>query len=282
MYKFAHFVAWFFSLFSFRALERIANVATWVFFDICRFRRRLMLSNLDIAFQDQYSRPEKVLIARKSFSHFLQTILEVLISKKHRIDKDVEIVGSEYLDEALAKGEGCYLLAIHMGNWEAMGATITRRFRPAYTAVKKVGSTGLNRFVEERREANGLYWLPRTSPGAAVKRMFQVLKEGNIVGFIIDQARPGEPRLPFFSKTAKTNTSLAAIWLKRPAPILVVCMTRKSFGSHVLTLQPALNLQNTGDKEADVLANSLLFNQAVEGNVRLHPEQYFWFHNRWK
>ncbi|MES2744050.1 MAG: hypothetical protein V4655_01425 [Bdellovibrionota bacterium] len=282
MYRFALFVAWFFSLFSFRMLERFANIATWVFFDICRFRRPLMLKNLDIAFPTEYTPAEKVVIARKSFSHFLQTILEVLISKTHPIEKDVEVIGSDYLNEALAQGQGSYIVAFHMGNWEAMGATITRRFRPAYTAVKKVGSTGLNQFVEERREQNGLYWLPRTSPGAAIKKMFQVLKDGNIVGFIMDQARPGEPRLPFFSQTAKTNTSLAAIWLKRPAPVLVVCITRKAFGSHRLELQPALELQVTGNKEADVLANSLIFNQAVERNVRKHPEQYFWFHNRWK
>lgn len=241
-----------------------------------------MLKNLDIAFPTEYTRAEKVVLARKSFSHFLQTILEVLISKKHPIDKDVEVFGSEYLDEALAREEGCYIMAFHMGNWEAMGATLTRRFRPTYTAVKKVGSDGLNRFVEERRQANGLYWIPRTSPGAAVKRMFQILKEGNIVGFIMDQARPGEPRLPFFSQTAKTNTSLAAIWNKRPAPILVACMVRTAFGSHKLALYPALELQKTGDKDADILANSLIFNQAVERNVRKHPEQYFWFHNRWK
>jgi KDO2-lipid IV(A) lauroyltransferase len=282
VYRFAVLVAWFVSLFSFRALERFANIATWVFFDVCRFRRSLMLKNLDIAFPSEYTRAEKIGIARRSFSHFLQTILEVLISKKHPIEKDVEVVGSAHLDEALAKGQGCYIVAFHMGNWEAMGATITRRFRPAYTAVKKVGSSGLNRYVEERREQNGLYWLPRTSPGAAVKKMFQVLKEGNIVGFIMDQARPGEPRLPFFSKSAKTNTSLAAIWLKRPAPVLVACITRKAFGSHRLEFQPALELSDTGEREADVLANSLVFNQAVERNVRLHPEQYFWFHNRWK
>lgn len=282
MYAFARFVAWFLSQFSFRTLERFANITTWVFFDIFRFRRSLMLKNLDIAFPTEYTREEKVKMARSTFSHFLQTILEVMISKKYPIDADVEVVGAEYLNAALAEGKGCYILAFHMGNWEAMGATVTRRFRPAYTAVKKVGSTGLNRFVEERRQENGLYWLPRTSPGAAVKRMFQVLNEGNIVGFIMDQARPGEPRLPFFTQTAKTNTSLAAIWAKRPAPVLVISIVRKKFGSHLLTLQPPLELQMTGDKAADVLANSLIFNQAVERNVRLHPDQYFWFHNRWK
>jgi len=34
------------------------------------------------------------------------------------------------------------------------------------------------------------------------------------------QARPGEPRLPFFNKPAKTNTSLAAFWQRYPAPIV--------------------------------------------------------------
>ncbi len=282
MYQFAKFVAWLISFLSFKTLEKVSNFCAFVFFDILRIRRRLMLKNLDIAFGETKTRAEKLSIARASYSQFMQTILEVLISKRHPIDADIEIIGGENIHAALSQNKGAYIICFHMGNWEAMGAVVSNRFRPAFTAVKKVGGDGLNRFVEERRKENGLYWIPRTNPGDAVRQMVKILRRGEIVGFIMDQARPGEPRLPFFSKDAKTNTSLAAICQRFPAPVLVIYIYRKKFGSHVLTCLPELELKDSGDKKQDVLDNSLLFNQQVEAAVRLHPEHYFWFHNRWK
>lgn len=282
MYTFMKAIACLLSQLSFKSLERLAHITTFVFFDIFRFRRGMMMRNLDIAFPDQYSRAEKTRIARASFSHFLQTLFEVLISAKYPIDADVEVIGGELLTDALAQEKGVFIVAMHMGNWEAMGAVITKRFRPAYTVVKKVGSDGLNKYVEERRLANGLYWIGRERTGDAVRQMFKILKKGDIVGFIMDQARPGEPRLPFFSQSAKTNTSLAAIWGRRPAPVLVASMHRKVFGKHVLTIQGPLTMRVSENPDDDILFNAQMFNQQVEANVRLHPEHYFWFHNRWK
>ncbi|MBC7659826.1 MAG: hypothetical protein H7249_08970 [Chitinophagaceae bacterium] len=283
MYAFMKAFAWLLSQFSFAGLTRLADALTWLFFDVLRFRRVLMLRNLDIAFRTEYTRAEKVKIARRSFSHFLQTLFEVMISQRFAIDADVEVVGSQHLDAALAHNKGVFIVAFHMGNWEAMGAVITKRFRPAYTVVKKVGSDGLNKFIEERRLANGLYWIGREKTGDAVRQMFKILKAGNIVGFIMDQSRPGEPRLPFFSQDALTNTSLAAIWgRKNECPVLVSCMVRKSFGRHLLTIEPIEGLRVTDKPDEDILFNSLVFTRLVEAFVRLNPDQYFWFHNRWK
>ncbi len=282
MYTFMKAISWLLSQLSFKSLERLAHVWTFVFFDIFRFRRSMMMGNLTIAFLDQYSKDEKTKIARASFSHFIQTIFEVLISARHPIDAEVEVIGGEALTRALEENKGAFIVAMHMGNWEAMGAVITKRFRPAYTVVKKVGSDGLNKYVEERRLANGLYWIGRERTGDAVRQMFKILKAGEIVGFIMDQARPGEPRLPFFSKPAKTNTSLAAIWGRRPAPVMVATMHRTAFGKHVLEIEGPLTLRVTENPDDDILANALLFNQQVEASVRRYPEHYFWFHNRWK
>lgn len=282
MYLFMKAIAWLLSQLSYPSLEKLAHIWTFVFFDIFRFRRGMMLENLAIAFPDQYTKAEKKKIARASFSHFIQTLFEVIISAKYPIDADVEVIGGERLTLALEGNKGVFIVAMHMGNWEAMGAVITKRFRPAYTVVKKVGSDGLNKYVEERRLANGLYWIGREKTGDAVRQMFKILKAGDIVGFIMDQARPGEPRLPFFSKPAKTNTSLAAIWGRRPAPVMVATMHRTAFGKHILEIDGPLDMRVTDDPDDDILANALMFNQQVEASVRRYPEHYFWFHNRWK
>lgn len=114
-----------------------------------------------------------------------------------------------------------------------------------------------------------------------MKGIKDVLSRGEIVGFAFDQARPGEPRLPFFDHPAKTNTSLAAIWNKFEAPIVPVCIYRRGFGKHELHIEPELKMDPIDGKD-DILDISTRFNHVVERMVTRHPEQYFWLHNRWK
>jgi KDO2-lipid IV(A) lauroyltransferase len=51
---------------------------------------------------------------------------------------------------------------------------------------------------------------------------------------------------------------------------------------YVLHFGRALELANTGDAEADALANTALFTATLEQYVRRYPEQWLWVHRRWK
>lgn len=282
MYLLLSGIAKMLGLLSFATLERLAAVVTFLFFDIFRVRRKLILRNLSIAFGDDYSASQKVTIGRHAFSNFIQSIFESFICRKYAIDADVQVEHGEILETEMAKEQGVYFLLCHMGNWEAMGAFVSHRFRPSYTATKKIGSKGINRYVEDMRVNNDMHCIKREKKGDGVRQMKEILGRGEFVGFVMDQARPGEPRLPFFSRDAKTNTSLAAIWQKNPAPIIPAYFYRRAFGKHTLVFNPPLTLQVSDDPTVDILENSKLFNLEVEKIVRHKPEHYFWFHNRWK
>ncbi|MDQ3233124.1 MAG: lysophospholipid acyltransferase family protein [Pseudobdellovibrionaceae bacterium] len=265
-----------------RILVSLAHFITLIVFDGLRIRRSLMLRNIDTAFGSSKSAQEKEQIARQSVFNFMLSIFETMISIRKPIAERIEVRGGEHLRAALAEGRGVYILCFHLGNWEAMGAKVTRAFKPAYVVVKKVGGPGTNRFVERLRFKNGFYWIRRDRAGDGMRGIREVLDRGEIVGFVIDQARPGEPRLPFFGTPAKTNTSFAAIWARRPAPVVPGYMHRTAFGEHVMEFEPALNLVSSDNRSDDILQHSELFNRVVEGAVRKYPEHYFWLHNRWK
>jgi len=42
------------------------------------------------------------------------------------------------------------------------------------------------------------------------------------------------------------------------------------------------NLQDSGDLEADIVANTQKFTAVIEDYVRRYPEQWLWVHRRWK
>lgn len=97
----------------------------------------------------------------------------------------------------------------------------------------------------------------------------------------MDQSRPGEPRLPFFGKPAKTNTGLATIWRRTQAPILPAFIRRVDVNRHVVTILPPVCMSFKSDSE-DMTVASAHFNEKMESMIRQAPEQYFWLHNRWK
>lgn len=282
MYRFIKIVAIGLSRLSPEAVDRLARVLLFIFHDVLRIRRRLMMTNLRIAFGRQKSEAELRRIARESFYHFILTILEFMRSVRIDILAETALEETDILREAIAGGRGAYMLCCHLGNWEALGCAGTRYFTPTYTIVKEMGQSGLHRFVDELRNRNGLLTIGRNEQGRAVRTIRATLKRGELVGFVFDQARPGAPRVPFFGTPAKTQTGLAALWRKWPAPIIPATIRRIGVGRHIIRLRPPLELKKTDDLQEDLMNHTLQFNQELESMIRECPEQYFWFHNRWK
>ncbi len=271
------------SKFSPELIDRLARCIAVLIFDILRIRRRMILNNLEIAFGNEKSPDERRKIGRESTYHFILTFLEFLRSVRIDIHGETMCHGIEHVQNALKQGRGCYILCCHLGNWEAMGGS-SKRFIdiPTYAIVKDIGGSGLNRFVEEIRNKNGLLTIRRDPPGRALRAVRDTLSRNQLVGFMLDQARPGAPRIPFFGMPAKTQTSLAAIWRKYPAPVIPVYIRRIGVGSHEIHALPELEIQHTNDSRNDVLNNTEMFNTVIERMIRSCPEQYFWMHNRWK
>ena len=274
------FAAWVSSLAPERA-ERLGRALAWVVFDLLRVRRSLVLRNLALALPE-LPPPARLAVGRASIASFVLTLVEVLRGWRHDVAGEVGFEGIQHIRSALAGRRGAYVLCFHMGNWEAMGAAVSRCIAPAHVLVKKVGTASIDRFATELRDRSGFLTVKRRQKGDGYAAIKEVLAKGEIVGFVMDQARPGEPRLPFFGHPARTNTSLAAIWQRVPAPIVPGMVRRTGFGRHVVEFLPALTLTTTDDPAADVLRLSTEFNAVVEACVRRFPEQYFWMHNRWK
>lgn len=289
MYYLVSFIAFLIGCLPMWIWDVTAHVLAFISWDILHLRRRVMEKNIEIALGDSCQGRDRSTVGRKSYYHFYLTVLEFLGGGRNDLSTNVEFKGGEHIHQALEGGNGCYILVAHIGNWEAFGACVSRGFAPAYIAVKNVGSQGVNRFVEERRQLNGLLVVNRSSPGTAIRQMFSVLKRGEIVGFILDQRRPGEPMIPFFGRPTQTNTSLAAIWQRRPAPVIPGVGHRTAVGHHQVEFFPALELppllvdpKESPEQKEHLHALTLEFNLALEKLIRRYPEQYLWQHNRWK
>jgi Kdo2-lipid IVA lauroyltransferase/acyltransferase len=255
-------------------IDWLGRALAVLFYDVLRVRRRLVLSNIRRMEQDPKRANE---IARASYYHFSLTMLEFLASWRRDIAGNIKIENRQFMDEALKGGKGAVILVGHIGSWEAFGPAASRYVAPAHVIVKAVGGPKMTKFVEENRHRNGFLSLVRPAKGEGYKAIVRALNRNETVGFVIDQARP-DAQIDFFGEPAPTNTSLAAIMQRNPVPVIPGSIRRTGVFAHTVSFCPPVAYEPT----EDLVTMTKKFNQALEIMIRRNPEQYFWFHNRWK
>ncbi len=282
MYIILSVLSFIIQLFSDKNLNILAKKLAYLLVSILKIRKKIVFKNLDIAFVGITTENKKEIMQESAY-HFICTVLEFMKSKNGSLANNVKVIGKEHFTKALSQGKGAYALCCHLGNWEAMISAGAKHITEVHAVVKSVGSPGVDKFCQQKRKENGFNEIRKSKKiGAAIREIKKTLKENKAIGFMIDQSRSKEPRLPFFSMPAKTNTTLAALWHKDPIAVIPVFIVRERFNHHKLHILEPLQLKRSKDKQQDIIDNTITFNQTIEKIVSTHPEQYFWFHNRWK
>lgn len=259
----------------------LTHALTFIGFDLLKIRRKVILRNLEIAFPEK-SQQERLRIGRESFAHMLTVLLELCGSKYVYPKLKITYEGTEAMD-SVPRDCGIWVLTMHFGNWEAMAYAANKRFRPTYAVMKDVGKGAFKEWIVELRHTFGLRRIHRgKNLPSARKQMGELIKQGFIVGFVVDQRRKNGQILPFFGHNSHTNDSLVQIWLQTPAPIFPNGLVRISPGRYVYKVYPEFKIEHRSTEEETIRHNTLRINQTVEQIVREHPEQYFWVHRRWK
>lgn len=86
----------------------------------------------------------------------------------------------------------------------------------------------------------------------------------------------------FFDVIAPTNPGTAKISLKYHVPVLFTVCYRQGNGTFVLQFEKPIYPKVQNSLDDTVLEYTQLFTSKLEKWVRKYPEQWFWFHRRWR
>jgi len=200
---------------------------------------------------------------------------------KDNIGKLVEAEGLENCAQALAKGRGVLMFGAHFGNWELEAVAASLLIKSLVVIYRPLDSAVLDALVLRVRSATG------NTPVAkdrAMRSMLRSLKQNEMLGILIDQnvAWYEGVFVDYFGRPACTTDGLALLALHTEAPVLPAYMARRPDGRYRLVIGPEVEVTNTGNREADVLANTQRFTGIIEETVRRFPDQWLWLHQRWK
>ncbi|HEU0054998.1 MAG TPA: lysophospholipid acyltransferase family protein, partial [Longimicrobium sp.] len=246
-------------------------------------RRKTVEANLRLAYPD--ASPEWIAeTTRAAYEHLGREAAAILrLSKLDRqaiVDRTVP-VGWDLLEASLARGRGCILATGHYGNWEIAAATVASRGIPIAAIVRRQGNRLVDARLDMLRRRLGVETITQRE---APHRVPRILRKNGVVGIVGDQdARRSGVFVPFFGVPASTHRGPALFALKLNAPVFA-CVARRLPGGGVryeVSGSP-VEAERTGDLETDVTALTARLAIALEEEIRKAPEQYFWFHRRWK
>ena len=248
------------------------------------FKNRLItLHNLQRSFPEKNLK-EIIRIAKGVYRHFAIVAAEFFdmpYINKENIHKWVEIEGLENFQAAIARGKGVLSIVAHFGNWELMTIAIPMYGKPMYIVYRPLDNPVFDNMVEYVRTMNGNVLIPK---GGSGKLVMELLKENQAIGILSDQNVTTHEGVfvDFFGRPACTGVGLAVMALRSGAPVIPAFMARQKSGKYKLILKPAVEITHTDNYDADLVVNTQRFTKIIEEIVREYPDQWFWFHQRWK
>jgi len=247
-------------------------------------RKAVALDNLIQSFGPEMNKEGAKRLLRKVYIHFGQMFLEVPHAVRlnpRNVHRYVTFESEEHLLDALKKEKGVFALTGHLGNWEIESTAVAMRFGNLAVVARPMDFEPLERLVIDLRSRYGTEIIPKQR---SMRKLLTSLRANKIIGILLDQNVDWYEGVfvNFFGRPACTNKGLALVALKTGAPVVPIFSAKAKDGRYRIMIGKEIDLIRTGDKLRDVEENTALFTSIIERHIREHPDQWFWFHKRWK
>jgi KDO2-lipid IV(A) lauroyltransferase len=166
-------------------------------------------------------------------------------------------------------------LTAHTGNWDLLAGYVIARGIPLTTIGREARNPSAQKVLRAIREGYGIETIWR-SDRTGLKRLVQCLKERRVIAALIDQdTRVESIHVPFFGTPAKTPVSLITLGMKANARFVSAFLFRTGWLTYKVFIQEI----PTRSTEQEILQ---VYHDHLEQLVRRYPDQWVWFHKRWR
>jgi KDO2-lipid IV(A) lauroyltransferase len=274
-------VIFFIRLVPFKFAVKIGEFLGTISFYLVNFRRSHVINMLTQSFPEK-SKKEIRTIARKTYENFARTVVEIIFfpTMSNEDIKKLLVCKNEYLvKKSCSKGRGTIFMSAHLGNWELTALAYSKIY-PMSVVVANQSNVLVDKMINNVRTKQGFATISRD--GMVFKAAMKALKENKIVAFLADQdAGPSGVFVPFFGRLASTPRGAAILALRAKCSIIIALGIRQKNSVMEVELTE-IPMPNTGDKNKDIEAINTFYSKKLEDVVRKYPEQWFWFHRKWK
>jgi KDO2-lipid IV(A) lauroyltransferase len=247
-----------------------------------RRHREVALRNLEAA-MPEIGPEERRRLVKACFRHFGAALCDTVSSTRfdpREICERFTLEGWENVEAAGRPGRGFFVLSAHLGFWELVPPLIGLYRGGMSIVMRPADNRYLDRELRALRERFGNRTIPKKG---AARRMIETLRDGGIVGILIDQRVQAQEgiEVPFFGRPALTTPVLARLSLRTGAPVLPVSNFPEPKGRYRFFARPPIFPPDGAEGEQAVIELTRQYLAVAEQDIRHHPEQWLWMHRRW-
>jgi KDO2-lipid IV(A) lauroyltransferase len=196
-----------------------------------------------------------------------------------QLDARFQIEGRENIENGYRAGGGV-LATLHVGNWDAGGRWVAKRW-PLAVVVEVLRPRMLfDRFVEHRR-ALGMTIIPLERDSDPTARCIEQLKEGKMIALVADRDLSGSGvEVSMFGRKTKMPPGPAVLGLRTGADVIPAAIFQRSDGSWLARVLPPVERPDGTGPEAVQLYTQRLA-EKFEELIRAEPAQWHVFNRYW-
>ncbi|HKJ68000.1 MAG TPA: lysophospholipid acyltransferase family protein [bacterium] len=259
---------------------RLGSSLGWFMAHFVPIRRQVAESNIQRAFPEKSRKEVKRIIVR-TYQHFGRLVADFIRQDRYvpaDMSRLVTPVNQHLLDEALSGKNGVVVLSGHVGNWELCGYWLAAMGYPLHAIHRPQNNPLVSKYMEKKRVAAGGKLI---SMFASISAFSAILQDGDLLFVLADQdARDRGVFVNFFDIPSSTSRGAAIFAQRLNAPIILVFPIRTPDNNYEFIFEQLdYSASGSGNIAVAILQQYM---DRLQYYVRLHPEQYFWFHRRWK
>ena len=180
----------------------------------------------------------------------------------------------------MKSGRPIIVTTAHFGQWELFSLAMAARFGAVSVLGRKLDSKSMDKILSANRSQFDVELIDKDG---GAKDILKALKARRIVGILVDQntAPKDGIKVRFFDKDVLHTPAASVLAQKTNALIINAFIYQKDENISEVCFSPAIDI-NKFNKEEAVQKVTQMQCSACEEMVRARPEEYFWFHKRFK
>ena len=262
----------------------LAKFLAFAFMKLKKKRFHVVMTNLNLAFGETKTKEEKLEIAKKCYYNFAKYLgINFILNQnttKQKILEQVVFKNEHFLLDAMKSGRPIIVTTAHFGQWEIFGLAVAAHFGPSSVLGRKLDSSVMDKILRANRAQFNVELIDKDG---GAKDILKALKARRIVGILVDQntAPKDGIKVQFFGKDVLHTPAASVLAQKTNALIINAFIYQKGENLNEICFEEPIDI-STFDKEDAVQKATQMQCSACEEMVRARPEEYFWFHQRFK
>ncbi|AKJ53961.1 lauroyl acyltransferase [Campylobacter lari] len=260
-----------------KLLSSFVNLVALITYKLNHKHRKIIDTNLKICFpeKDQKWRDETSLNIYKNFAKFGIDFIKNQNASKEEIINKICFDDEEQILNIMQSKRPLIVTTAHYGNWELLALSFGAKFQGISIVGRALDSVIMDKILSKNRTQFNIELIEKKG---GLKKMLKALKEGRSLGILTDQdAVDGESvKIQYFNQEVNFIAG-ASVLAKKTNAMILPCFVYQKDGKFFVKTFKALDASKASVEELTKYQA-----KCCEEMIKIKPDEYFFFHKRFK